>query len=137
MTPRIYTLAEAQATLPAVRQAISVLRRNRRRVQQVRLLIEAVQRSAGSDGTSYRTDTRSLEHESHTLIEEMRTHVRQLQALGVQVKDFARGLVDWTAEREGRQVYLCWQDGEAEIAYWHEVADGVAGRRPIVPEDWA
>ena len=41
------------------------------------------------------------------------------------------GLLDFSALKDGREVYLCWQHGEGDIAYWHEVEDGYAGRQPI------
>ena len=55
----------------------------------------------------------------------------QIQDLGVLVKDINLGLLDFPALREGQEVYLCWQYGEGEIAFWHEVEAGFAGRQPI------
>jgi hypothetical protein len=40
-------------------------------------------------------------------------------------------LFDFPALRQGREVYLCWKYGEKEIAFWHEVEAGFAGRQPI------
>jgi hypothetical protein len=39
--------------------------------------------------------------------------------------------LDFPALKDGREVYLCWQHGEGEIAFWHEVEAGFAGRQPI------
>ena len=50
---------------------------------------------------------------------------------GAQVKDLDTGLIDFPALRGGETVLLCWQLGEDEIAYWHTVDDGFAGRRPL------
>jgi hypothetical protein len=58
--------------------------------------------------------------------------VEWLQRLGVIVKDADRGLVDFPALREnGEEVLLCWQVGEDEIAYWHGLEEGFAGRKPL------
>src|ERR1700745_669667 len=57
--------------------------------------------------------------------------VDEITALGVQVKDLDEGLVDFPALRRGETVLLCWQLGEDEIAWWHRVEDGYAGRRPL------
>jgi hypothetical protein len=55
-----------------------------------------------------------------------------IQRLGVVVKDLRAGLVDFPSLREGRLVYLCWRLGEPpHVAWWHEVRDGFAGRRPL------
>ena len=58
---------------------------------------------------------------------------RSSQALGVLVKDLDRGLVDFPALRDGEEVLLCWQVGEGEIAYWHGLEEGFAGRKPLDP----
>ena len=58
--------------------------------------------------------------------------VGQLEALGVQIKDYERGLVDFPSMRDGRVVLLCWQLGEGEsIEWWHDVEAGFAGRQPL------
>jgi len=55
-----------------------------------------------------------------------------LEALGVQLKDFERGLVDFPSLRDGRMVLLCWQMGEGdELEWWHDVDAGFAGRTPL------
>jgi hypothetical protein len=50
---------------------------------------------------------------------------------GAQVKDINTGLLDFPALREGHEVYLCWKYGEDQIAFWHEIDAGFAGRQPI------
>jgi hypothetical protein len=57
--------------------------------------------------------------------------VEELQALGVLVKDLDRGLVDFPAKHGDGEVLLCWQLGEDEVAFWHSVEEGFAGRKPL------
>lgn len=57
--------------------------------------------------------------------------LEEIQALGVIVKDLDTGLVDFPSVRDGRDVLLCWQLGEDDVAFWHGYDDGYAGRRPI------
>ena len=47
------------------------------------------------------------------------------------LRDLDRGLIDFPAIRDGREVYLCWIDGEPDIGYWHELDAGYRGRRPL------
>ncbi len=47
------------------------------------------------------------------------------------MKDLAHGLVDFPAERFGREVLLCWMYGEPEVAYWHELQEGYPGRKAV------
>ena len=62
----------------------------------------------------------------------LRTFVEELTHLGVELKG-PDGLCDFPSLREGREVYLCWRHGEAEVTYWHELDAGVAGRQPLKP----
>jgi hypothetical protein len=57
--------------------------------------------------------------------------VNEIHGLGAQVKDADDGLVDFPALREGEEVLLCWRLGEDEIAFWHGLEEGFAGRRPL------
>jgi hypothetical protein len=52
--------------------------------------------------------------------------------LGVELKDYERGLIDFPCQRGERVILLCWQLGEGdEIAWWHEPEAGFAGRQPL------
>ena len=55
----------------------------------------------------------------------------ELRELEVVLRDLDRGLVDFPSLRDGREVYLCWQEGEDEIGFWHEPDAGFGGRRPL------
>ncbi len=56
----------------------------------------------------------------------------ELHDLGIQLKDYSRGLIDFPSMRDGRVVLLCWQLGEDErIEWWHELETGFAGRQPL------
>ena len=57
--------------------------------------------------------------------------VAEIQARGALVKDINNGLLDFSTLRDGREVYLCWQYGEAELQFWHEVEAGFTGRKPL------
>ena len=51
--------------------------------------------------------------------------------MGVLVKDLDTGLVDFPGQRAGQDILLCWQLGEDEVAFWHGLEDGYAGRQPL------
>ena len=57
--------------------------------------------------------------------------VRLLDDAGVQVKDLDEGLLDFPAQKDGEDVLLCWKVGEPEVAYWHSLEEGFAGRKPL------
>src|ERR1051325_9492177 len=54
-----------------------------------------------------------------------------IEQIGCLIKDLDIGLVDFPALHRGKEVYLCWRLGEPDIAFWHPVDAGFAGRREI------
>ena len=68
---------------------------------------------------------------ARALVEELDGIVAEIEASGAHLKDVQLGLVDFPAELDGELVYLCWQFGEPEVAFWHRIGDGFAGRRPL------
>lgn len=69
------------------------------------------------------------------LVESVSDALREVEALGAEVKDVETGLCDFLASRDGRDVLLCWKYGEAAITHWHDLESGFAGRRAITDDD--
>ena len=65
------------------------------------------------------------------IVDQMAAAVAQIDKLGITLRDIEHGLIDFPALTGGRQVCLCWQLGEREVEWWHELADGFGGRRRI------
>jgi hypothetical protein len=124
---KIFTVQEANALLPNVRTIVGKIQREHRRISRYRedakKAADAAERGGGGfvDGVAYAA-----------LLHELTTQLTELEALGVQLKDFERGLVDFPSLRDGRVVLLCWQLGEGdELEWWHDVDAGFAGRTPL------
>ncbi len=124
---RTFTVGEANALVPRLELL----------VQRVQTLGLALQRevelaTAGRDGAPLSpAELGRVRPGARLLMEELDAAMEEIQELGVEVKDLQLGLVDFPAERNGERVYLCWQTGEPEVAYWHGPADGFAGRQPL------
>lgn len=66
------------------------------------------------------------------LLTSFAAEMSELEDLGVQLKDFERGLVDFPSLRDGRVVLLCWQLGEGDqLEWWHDMEAGFSGRTPL------
>jgi hypothetical protein len=61
-------------------------------------------------------------------LDELLNDVRQT---GVELKGLAPMLLDFPADFDGVPVYLCWLEGESELAWFHRVDLGFAGRRRL------
>ncbi len=121
---KLFTLQEANALLPTVRGILTRIQRAHRRLVSyhpaAKKAAEAADKGGGGlpDGWRYAA-----------LLIELTSRIGELEALGVQLKDFDRGLVDFPSLRDGRVVLLCWQIGEGdELEWWHDVEAGFAGR---------
>lgn len=62
---------------------------------------------------------------------EVRELLGELQQLGLVVRDIDRGLIDFPAVLEGREVYLCWDFDDREVGFWHDLESGYSGREPL------
>jgi hypothetical protein len=67
--------------------------------------------------------------------EEIERLIDRIESFGCTVKDIDLGLVDFPALHEGRQVWLCWKAGEAEVAHWHGIDEGFRYRKPLEKTD--
>ena len=119
-----YSVEEASALLPEVAALMEHMRSARDRLGDADAR-EALAAAGGSNGGGQPGRTVSQG------FLELRDALMGLRELDVVLRDLERGLVDFPALRDGREVYLCWQEGEDEIAFWHEPEAGFAGRRPL------
>jgi hypothetical protein len=121
---RHYTLDEANAALGWVQDAIASLREARQGLSDEEAreaLAEAGPQNGGGDPGRVVSEA----------FVQLRAALVQLQDAEVVLRDLDRGLVDFPALRDGREVYLCWLEGEEGIGYWHDLEAGFAGREPL------
>jgi hypothetical protein len=132
MAARYFTPEEANALLPEVRPVAERLVGHRRSMAVAAARrARFVQRIAGNGGDFDPQEQRGLEEEFEREGASVAACVAQLEELGVLVKDLDRGLVDFPALRGDEEVLLCWEVGEEEVAYWHGLDEGFAGRKPL------
>ena len=62
---------------------------------------------------------------------EVRRLLGALEEAGILLRDIDRGLMDFPALADGREIYLCWELGEDEVGHWHELSAGFGGRQPL------
>ena len=130
---RLFTVEQANATLPLVRAIATDL------AQLSRDVIERRERLAqlrgGKERKSYGPYSEELaqvESELEKDGQRLQEYVEELRELGVEPKNGPEGLVDFPCEMDGRVVWLCWKLGEPEVLFWHELEAGFAGRQPLV-----
>jgi hypothetical protein len=121
---RHYSLEEASALLPHVSALLERMRAARERLgdSEARAALAAAGQSNGGGQPGRVVSEGFLE---------LREAMLELRERDIVLRDLDRGLVDFPALRGDREVYLCWEEGEHEIGFWHEPEAGFAGRRPL------
>jgi hypothetical protein len=137
MENKLFDIKEANALIPQLNAAfsrISIVRR------EIAVLMEEL-RGAGFE--PLKSGKKELPEEPvkrekaqrmYKLLDALRAEVEMIEETGAVLKDLEMGLMDFYGLREGKVVCLCWQHGEPEIMYWHEVETGFSGRKPLTDD---
>ncbi len=124
-----FTVDEANKTLPLVRRIVSDVVRDYWRWQDKVREFEEIAATRHADEPN--EDADRIEREAQQIARDIDGYLVEIRQLGVQMKGFDTGLVDFPSEREGKRVLLCWQLGEDSVQYWHDEDEGFAGRQPL------
>jgi hypothetical protein len=122
---RYFTLEQANATLKVVRPLVEQILAIRQVILDRQPEVWPTLEKAAGNGGGRAASLLAVE------FDRLDTLVRQIQAMGVELKDVNLGLLDFPSLRDGRLVYLCWKYGEDEIRFWHEIDAGFGGRQPL------
>jgi hypothetical protein len=117
---RYFTVEEANALLPTLRPIVAHMLAARERIVAAQPdLWPVLEKAAGNGGSDKATavlaDFQAIQHA-----------IKGIQALGLELKDINTGLIDFLAERDGRDIYLCWRYDEPRVAHWHDLEAGFA-----------
>ncbi len=141
MSRRAFTVEEANALLPRMREVLHDIRGLRGEVEE---RSEKLQVLDALWGTKVQEPDNPDHAEFLDLRHEVRERIDEIEALieeeilnrGIRFPagGLEHGLLDFPTTYEGRWVYLCWHLGEPEVRQWHEVDAGFRGRRSLTPE---
>lgn len=130
---KTFTLGEAQTVLPVVEALLRRTQASGLRAGELELEMQALnQRIFLSGGMHVDVPVAARRRaERDKCVQEAKDALAEIDAIGVQVKDLDRGLLDFPCIIDGKTVLLCWKLGEKEIGYWHSPEDGFEGRKPL------
>jgi hypothetical protein len=121
---RHFTRAEANALLPQLTELLSRLRNAKDELTDT-AAHEALAEAAPTNGGG--EEGRQV----GVAFLEVRRLLETIERSGIVLRDIDRGLVDFPAVMDGREVYLCWELGEDEVEFWHDMDAGYGGREPL------
>ena len=123
---KLFTLEEANELLPEIRKKLVRIQKLYAAVAEMR-----EQASAAASASEFGGGMEGGSGYVHSLYE-IGKITTEINAAGVQLKDYTRGLIDFPSRRGDRIVLLCWQLGEGdEIEWWHDTDAGFAGRERL------
>ncbi|CAN5896693.1 DUF2203 domain-containing protein [soil metagenome] len=128
---QLFTVEQANRTLPLVRKIVEDVVREHRRWQEAIVELDLVSDGVHADLPDPRVA--ALERRIQKMARDIDSFQAELEALGIQLKDRRIGLVDFPSEQDGHPMLLCWQLGEPTVQFWHDLDSGYAGRQPLSP----
>jgi hypothetical protein len=119
-----YTRDEARALLPQIRQWLELLNRLRKDLERYDKRLSGLAEQ-GNDigGETVNNWIRALA--------DMQEVLAEFQRRRIFIKDLERGLIDFPAIMGGKEVFLCWEQDEEEIEFWHDLDTGFSGRERL------
>ncbi len=124
---KLFTIEEANSLLPSVRPIVKSIQRSHRRLTSFQTTANHAAAGAESGGGGMVQGYRYAR-----LLVDLSLGAGQLESLGVQLKDYSQGLIDFPTMRDGRVVLLCWKADEGdELEWWHDLEAGFGGRQPL------
>jgi len=119
-----YTRDEARALLPRIREWLKELQELRRKISEQDQRLGQLLKAGDDLGGEIVNNWIRLLAQTKKLLDQFRRRE-------IQVKDLERGLIDFPAIIGGREVFLCWEQDEEDIEFWHEIDTGYAGRERL------
>jgi hypothetical protein len=131
---RFFDVDDANEALIEVGPLLATLADQRAELIRLRdRVMAAPSPSGGGSGDELDPDeARLIRLRMQGVIDQMTAAVARIDGLGISLRDIERGLIDFPALVTGRQVWLCWQLGETDVAFWHELETGFGSRRPLI-----
>jgi hypothetical protein len=110
--------------LPQIREWLKAIEGLEKRL----LELDTRLRSLSSAGNDVGGDTVNA---SVKLRAELQSLAQEFQSREIEIKDLERGLIDFPAVKDGREIFLCWEKDEDGIEFWHDLDSGYPGREPL------
>ncbi len=123
---KLFTVEEANASLPDVIPKLETIRHLYAEIDGLR---ESARAAAGASEFGGGMEGGSGYVNTLYKVGKLTTEINEL---GIELKDYSRGLIDFPMMQDDRIVLLCWQIGDGEtIRWWHETNAGFDGRQPL------
>src|SRR5688572_28183647 len=119
-----YTIEQARALLPQIREWLAEIHQLRRRLKQLdERITQILTGGVDAGGESVNAQIK--------LLADLQRVFQEFEQRQIQIKEIERGLIDFPAIIGGKEVFLCWEQDEDDIEFWHDLDTGYAGREKL------
>jgi hypothetical protein len=119
-----YTRDEARALLPMVRKWLKRLLKLRDDLQKYDKRLTTLMKPGCDLGGE-------LVNQWVKALADLKAILMEFHQREIQIKDLDRGLIDFPAIIDDKEVFLCWEQEEDDIDFWHDLDAGYAGREKL------
>ncbi len=127
---KLFTVEQANAMLPLLRSVLRDITDLAHDLRDRHQRLVSIQGNASLD-QAHEEEMQVILRELDRGQDRMSELHAELEQLGVELKDYFKGLVDFRALKDGKEVYLCWMLGEPTVSHWHELDTGFSGRKQL------
>ncbi len=119
---KVFTLEQARELLHKIKPIVEDISLKKEELMDIYPRIEDEEDDL--ERMYYQTKAREIE----SLI---RRNFLRIEEMGGVVKNVDPVQIDFLSYYGGRYIWLCWREDEETIMFWHELNDGITGRKPV------
>lgn len=126
---KFYTVEEANRLLPELVAILHEMQAAKTQIMARRDELEQLEQVAAQNGHAKHAE--ELTAELDKLVRLLDDCLERLVNADIELRDLDDGLLDFPSLRGARMIWLCWKQGEPDVAYWHELNSGFASRQKL------
>ncbi len=130
---RIFTLPEAQTLLPVLNSLLERAQKAAGTATAREHTLQALHQAVFLNG-GMRVDllqVARIKAEQERAVADARDSLKEIDEIGVSIKDLQQGLLEFPFQLEDEIVLLCWLQGQSAITTWRTVEQDPSDRQPL------
>lgn len=133
---KFFTLEEANSLLPYLKQQLEDIQEIK--AEMIHYIVALEEKGIAIEDFLQQEHFDEEQEQYRLMLEqlgdEVNSKITNIQSHGCVLKDIEKGLIDFYAKHQDRDIFLCWKMDETEISFWHETTEGFSGRQSIYSE---
>ena len=133
---KYFTIEEAEKALPKMEDFLEKLQKIKNQINLLQIEHEQFHQTiqpTNEEGAQFFNEQEvKMLKEIYKLHYEFYSTLENFNTTGAVLKDIDEGLIDFRHKSFGKEVFLCWKQGETKIEHWHKTDNGYNNRQKIM-----